>query len=103
MCVKIFLYKKTNHLLLADCRHLVHLFSCRYLQMWSTDCRHIPAEKTNSTCMFISIISHTHIYNFFFVGDKTLSSLPCIDGPDRQIGVSVRMVYIWVVNVWICQ
>ncbi|MFS7960762.1 hypothetical protein Hanom_Chr08g00706841 [Helianthus anomalus] len=49
MCVKIFLYKKTNHLPLADCRHLVHLFSCRCLQMWSADCRHFPAEKTNNT------------------------------------------------------
>ncbi|MFS7899873.1 hypothetical protein Hanom_Chr00s083960g01795611 [Helianthus anomalus] len=47
--VKIFLYKKTNHLLLADCRHLVHLFSCRCLQMWSADCRHFSAEKTNNT------------------------------------------------------
>ncbi|KAJ0717384.1 hypothetical protein HanPI659440_Chr13g0522871 [Helianthus annuus] len=29
--------KKTNPLLLADCRPLVHLFSCRCLQMWSAD------------------------------------------------------------------
>ncbi|MFS7960822.1 hypothetical protein Hanom_Chr08g00707531 [Helianthus anomalus] len=41
--------KKTNTLLLADCRHLVHLFSCRCLQMWSADCRPFPTEKTNTT------------------------------------------------------
>ncbi|MFS7944544.1 hypothetical protein Hanom_Chr06g00513421 [Helianthus anomalus] len=29
--------KKTNSLLIADCRPLVHLFSCRCLQMWSVD------------------------------------------------------------------
>ncbi|MFS7994062.1 hypothetical protein Hanom_Chr12g01101451 [Helianthus anomalus] len=40
VCEKWFMYnKKTNPLLLADCRPLVHLFSCRCLQMWSTDCR----------------------------------------------------------------
>ncbi|MFS8028232.1 hypothetical protein Hanom_Chr16g01508141 [Helianthus anomalus] len=43
--------KKTNPLLLADCRLLVHLFSCRCLQMWPADCRHFPAEKTNSTLL----------------------------------------------------
>ncbi|MFS7993473.1 hypothetical protein Hanom_Chr12g01094501 [Helianthus anomalus] len=41
--------KKTNPLLIADCRHLVHLFFCRCLQMWSADCKPFPAEKTNST------------------------------------------------------
>ncbi|KAJ0538028.1 putative cinnamoyl-CoA reductase [Helianthus annuus] len=30
---KVFVEKKTNHLLFADCRHLVHLFSRRCLQM----------------------------------------------------------------------
>ncbi|KAJ0666201.1 hypothetical protein HanPI659440_Chr17g0664221 [Helianthus annuus] len=50
MCVKRFMYKKkTNPLLLADCRPLVHLFSCRCLQMWSADCRPFPTEKTNRT------------------------------------------------------
>ncbi|MFS7926560.1 hypothetical protein Hanom_Chr04g00298471 [Helianthus anomalus] len=41
--------KKTNPLLLTYYRLLVHLFSCRCLQMWSADCRHFPAEKTNNT------------------------------------------------------
>ncbi|MFS7922796.1 hypothetical protein Hanom_Chr03g00253201 [Helianthus anomalus] len=41
--------KKINHLLLADCRHLIHLFFCRCLQMWSADRRPFPAEKTNNT------------------------------------------------------
>ncbi|MFS8021545.1 hypothetical protein Hanom_Chr16g01428671 [Helianthus anomalus] len=50
MCEKGFCRsKKTNPLLLADCRHLVHLFFCRCLQMWSADCRPFPAEKTNNT------------------------------------------------------
>ncbi|MFS7917326.1 hypothetical protein Hanom_Chr03g00187691 [Helianthus anomalus] len=40
---------KTNSLLVADCRGLVHLFSCRCLQMWSADCRRFTSEKTNST------------------------------------------------------
>ncbi|MFS7962518.1 hypothetical protein Hanom_Chr08g00727551 [Helianthus anomalus] len=40
---------KTISLLLADCRALVHLFSCRCLQMWSADCRRFTSEKTNST------------------------------------------------------
>ncbi|MFS8011740.1 hypothetical protein Hanom_Chr14g01312591 [Helianthus anomalus] len=30
-------------------RHLVHLFSCRRLQMWSTDCRPFTSEKTKTT------------------------------------------------------
>ncbi|MFS7917255.1 hypothetical protein Hanom_Chr14g01296461 [Helianthus anomalus] len=37
--------KKTNPLLLADCRPLTHLFSCRCLQMWSADCRPFASEK----------------------------------------------------------
>ncbi|MFS7966020.1 hypothetical protein Hanom_Chr09g00768971 [Helianthus anomalus] len=41
--------KKANSLLLADCRPLVHLFSCRCLQMWSADCRPFTSSKTNST------------------------------------------------------
>ncbi|KAJ0857376.1 putative 3-hydroxybutyryl-CoA dehydrogenase [Helianthus annuus] len=40
---------KTNSLLLADSRDLVHLFCYRRLQMWSADCRHFTSEKTNST------------------------------------------------------
>ncbi|MFS7981109.1 hypothetical protein Hanom_Chr10g00947111 [Helianthus anomalus] len=40
--------KKTNPLLLTDCRPLVHLFSCRCLQMWSADCRPFASEKTNT-------------------------------------------------------
>ncbi|KAM0014836.1 hypothetical protein Hdeb2414_s0033g00718901 [Helianthus debilis subsp. tardiflorus] len=51
VCVLKRFYVKKNPLLLADCRHLVHLFSCRCLQMWSADCRPFPAEKTNSTLM----------------------------------------------------
>ncbi|MFS7990978.1 hypothetical protein Hanom_Chr12g01065321 [Helianthus anomalus] len=31
--------KKINNILLSDCRGLVHLFSYRCLQMWSTNCR----------------------------------------------------------------
>ncbi|MFS7975996.1 hypothetical protein Hanom_Chr10g00887321 [Helianthus anomalus] len=46
---RVFVEKKTNPLLLADCRHLVHLFSCRCLQMWSADCIRFAAEKTNNT------------------------------------------------------
>ncbi|KAJ0622496.1 hypothetical protein HanIR_Chr01g0021331 [Helianthus annuus] len=46
---KGFCRKKTNSLLLTDCRHLIHLFSCRCLQMWSADCRPFAAEKTNNT------------------------------------------------------
>ncbi|KAK1411015.1 hypothetical protein QVD17_37559 [Tagetes erecta] len=38
---------KKNSLLLTDCRSLVHLLSCKYLQIWFTDCKHFPAEKTN--------------------------------------------------------
>ncbi|MFS7931274.1 hypothetical protein Hanom_Chr04g00354061 [Helianthus anomalus] len=30
-------------------RHLVHLFSCRSLLMWSEDCRPFSSEKTNTT------------------------------------------------------
>ncbi|MFS7935820.1 putative transcription factor interactor and regulator CCHC(Zn) family [Helianthus anomalus] len=44
--------KKTNSLLVADCRGLVHLFCYRCLQMWSADCRHFTSEKTNSTSLF---------------------------------------------------
>ncbi|MFS7991838.1 hypothetical protein Hanom_Chr12g01075281 [Helianthus anomalus] len=33
----------------TDCRGLVHLFSCRCLQMWSADCRRFTSEKTNNT------------------------------------------------------
>ncbi|KAJ0591046.1 hypothetical protein HanIR_Chr04g0204071 [Helianthus annuus] len=49
--VKCFLteVKKKTPLLLADCRPLVHLFSCRCLQMWSVDCRPFASEKTNTT------------------------------------------------------
>ncbi|MFS7960618.1 hypothetical protein Hanom_Chr08g00705181 [Helianthus anomalus] len=41
--------KKTNNLLLADCRDLVHLFSYRSLQMWSANCRRFTSKKTNIT------------------------------------------------------
>ncbi|MFS7984907.1 putative tetratricopeptide-like helical domain superfamily [Helianthus anomalus] len=41
--------RKTNSLLFANCRGLVHLFSYRCLQMWSADCRRFTSEKTNST------------------------------------------------------
>ncbi|MFS7894868.1 hypothetical protein Hanom_Chr00s002160g01692831 [Helianthus anomalus] len=41
--------KKTNTLFIALRRHLVHLFSCRRLQMWSADCRPFASEKTNTT------------------------------------------------------
>ncbi|KAJ0470616.1 hypothetical protein HanIR_Chr14g0720651 [Helianthus annuus] len=44
--------KKTNSLLFADCRGLVHLFCYRCLQMWSADCRRFTSEKTNSTYVF---------------------------------------------------
>ncbi|MFS8025645.1 hypothetical protein Hanom_Chr16g01477541 [Helianthus anomalus] len=40
---------KTNSLLVADCRCLVHLFCYRCLQMWCADCRRFTSEKTNST------------------------------------------------------
>ncbi|MFS7957612.1 hypothetical protein Hanom_Chr07g00668401 [Helianthus anomalus] len=33
----------------CDCRPLVHLFSCRSLQMWSADCRPFTSSKTNTT------------------------------------------------------
>ncbi|KAJ0906868.1 hypothetical protein HanRHA438_Chr07g0292151 [Helianthus annuus] len=41
--------KKTNSLLLANCRSLVHIFSCRCLQMWFAECRPFTSSKTNST------------------------------------------------------
>ncbi|KAJ0550719.1 hypothetical protein HanHA300_Chr07g0249101 [Helianthus annuus] len=44
----VFEKKKTNPLLLADCRHLGHIFSCRCLQMWFADYKHFTSEKTNS-------------------------------------------------------
>ncbi|MFS7994346.1 hypothetical protein Hanom_Chr12g01104841 [Helianthus anomalus] len=37
--------KKTNPLLLANCRPLVQLFSYRCLQMWSVDFRPFASEK----------------------------------------------------------
>ncbi|MFS7953757.1 putative cryptochrome/photolyase domain superfamily [Helianthus anomalus] len=42
-----------DHRILRDCRGLVHLFSCRCLQMWSTDYRRFASEKTNNTCMSV--------------------------------------------------
>ncbi|MFS8024782.1 hypothetical protein Hanom_Chr16g01467471 [Helianthus anomalus] len=41
-------------------RHLVHLVSCRHLQMWSVDCRPFTSEKTNTTQVFTD---HPHIVN----------------------------------------
>ncbi|KAM0033578.1 putative phosphotransferase with a phosphate group as acceptor [Helianthus debilis subsp. tardiflorus] len=62
--------KKPNPLLLADCRHLVHLFSCRCLQMWSADCRPFPTEKTNTT--FVCTCSFSlSICVFVTSGDRT--------------------------------
>ncbi|MFS8027026.1 putative FCP1 domain, HAD-like superfamily protein [Helianthus anomalus] len=40
---------KTNAFFITLHRHLVHLFSCRHLQMWSADCRPFAFEKTNTT------------------------------------------------------
>ncbi|MFS7935024.1 hypothetical protein Hanom_Chr05g00398531 [Helianthus anomalus] len=34
-------------------KHLVNLFSCRRLQMWSADCRPFASEKINTTKEFI--------------------------------------------------
>ncbi|KAJ0877593.1 hypothetical protein HanPSC8_Chr11g0501831 [Helianthus annuus] len=41
--------EKTNALFITPRRHLVHLFSCKCLQMWSTDYRPFASEKTNTT------------------------------------------------------
>ncbi|MFS8003713.1 hypothetical protein Hanom_Chr13g01217131 [Helianthus anomalus] len=43
--------EKTNTLFITLRRHLVHLFSCRRLQMWSADCKPFASEKTNTTLM----------------------------------------------------
>ncbi|MFS7982720.1 hypothetical protein Hanom_Chr10g00966111 [Helianthus anomalus] len=40
---------ESNTLFITPRRHLVHLFSCRRLQMWSADCRPFTSEKTNTT------------------------------------------------------
>ncbi|MFS7938702.1 hypothetical protein Hanom_Chr05g00442891 [Helianthus anomalus] len=61
VCEVVFVKKKTNPLLLADCRHLVHLFSCRCLQMWSADCRPFTSEKTNNTLVQNRKISFSYI------------------------------------------
>ncbi|KAJ0576330.1 hypothetical protein HanIR_Chr05g0223141 [Helianthus annuus] len=45
--------KKINTFFITPHRHLVHLFSCRRLQMWSADCRPFASEKTNTTLVFI--------------------------------------------------
>ncbi|MFS7901397.1 hypothetical protein Hanom_Chr00s204790g01838911 [Helianthus anomalus] len=40
---------ESNTLFITPRRHLVHLFSCRRLQMWSADYRPFASEKTNTT------------------------------------------------------
>ncbi|MFS8018894.1 hypothetical protein Hanom_Chr15g01397471 [Helianthus anomalus] len=52
--------KKTNNLLLADCRGLVHLFCYRCLQMWSADCRRFTFEKTNNTFLSVHESNQSH-------------------------------------------
>ncbi|KAL4580684.1 hypothetical protein LXL04_016885 [Taraxacum kok-saghyz] len=45
--------KQTVFLLwIKCCRHLIHLFCCRGLQMWSADCRCFGFEKKNSALVF---------------------------------------------------
>ncbi|MFS7950917.1 hypothetical protein Hanom_Chr07g00588851 [Helianthus anomalus] len=63
--------KKTNLLFLADCRPLVHLFSCRCLQMWSADCRPFGSEKTNTT-LIIQKLSNGPLLS---VGPKVFSKI----------------------------
>ncbi|MFS8029247.1 hypothetical protein Hanom_Chr16g01520121 [Helianthus anomalus] len=60
--------KKPNSLLIADCRPLVHLLSCRCLQLWSADCRHFTSSKTNSTLQYQKVIycEYKYVFNEFY-------------------------------------